>query len=239
MEPGDLTILYRDEYYVAVHKPAGLLVHRSPLDKHETVFCLQLLRNQIGQKVYPCHRLDKPTSGVLLFALNKEALARMGAAFGTHAVKKTYTAVVRGWIAEEGLIDHPLAYVPDGGECRGGGDPQPARTRFRRLARFEVLEPLGRYATARFSEVELEPETGRMHQIRRHLKHLHHPVIGDTRYGNGAQNRFFRDRLDSRQLLLMATRLRFEHPFTGARITISRGEDSSFDDVLSKLRLHA
>jgi tRNA pseudouridine65 synthase len=239
MVSGELSILYQDEHYVAVHKPSGLLVHRSPLDKHETRFCLQMLRDQLGQSVYPCHRLDKPTSGVLLFALDKAALARAGEAFTSHTVRKTYTAVVRGWVHGEGLIDHPLAYVPDGGETRGGGEPQPARSRYRCLANFEIPLPLGPHATARFSEVELQPETGRMHQLRRHLKHLRHPVIGDTRYGDGLQNRFFREHFDSHRLLLMASQLTLIHPLTGKPVTIRRCPDPSYDAVLAKLRLHA
>lgn len=207
-----LDILYQDDRYVAIDKPDGLLVHRSPIDKGETRFCVQILRDQLGKRVYPCHRLDKPTSGVLLFALDKDALAKANELFMDHATRKTYHAIVRGWIGEAGLIDHELKDLDEGGTIRGGG---PARTRFERIKRFEINQPVGRYPTARYSLVELNPETGRMHQLRRHMKHANHHIIGDTRYGDGLHNRFFRDRYDTHRLLLHASILSFQHPFTG------------------------
>lgn len=213
-----LDVLYQDDRYVAINKPDGLLVHRSPIDKAETRFCVQLLRDQLGQRVYPCHRLDKPTSGVLLFALDKESLAKANELFMAHAVKKTYHAVVRGWMESSGIIDHALKDLDEGGEVRGGG---PARTQFTRIERFEIRQPVGRYPTARYSLVELTPETGRMHQLRRHMKHANHHIIGDTRYGDGLHNRFFRERYDSHRLLLHASALSFKHPFTGEPCDIS------------------
>ena len=217
MSSETLDILYQDDRYVAVDKPSGLLVHRSNLDKYETRFCVQLLRDQLGKHVFPCHRLDKPTSGVLLFALDKEALVAGNELFMMHRISKTYHAIVRGWIAEEGIIDHELKDIADSGERKGGG---PAITRFLRLRKYEVEIPLGRYPTARYSLVELSPETGRMHQLRRHMKHLDHHIIGDTNYGDGLHNRFFRERFNSSRLLLNASRLEFVHPFTGARTII-------------------
>mgnify|MGYP003870675435 CR=1 FL=1 len=205
-----LDILYQDDRYVAIDKPDGLLVHRSPIDKGETRFCVQILRDQLGKRVYPCHRLDKPTSGVLLFALDKEALSLANALFMEHQIQKTYHAIVRGWVSEPGIIDHPLKDLDEGGSVRGGG---PAQTRFNPLKHFEVNHPVGRFPTARYSLVELVPETGRMHQLRRHMKHAHHHIIGDTRYGDGAHNRLFRDLYGSHRLLLNASILSFTHPF--------------------------
>ena len=142
----ELPILYRDEHLVAVHKPAGLLVHRSPIDRHETRFALQLLRDQLGRRVYPVHRLDKPTSGVLLFGLTPEAARTMASSFADGAVRKTYLAVVRGVPEQEGTIDHSLREEPDRldypiSQERGA---QPAVTDYRRLASVELPCAVGR-----------------------------------------------------------------------------------------------
>lgn len=207
-----LPILYQSENFIAIDKPAGLLVHRSPLDRRERRFALQLLRDQIGQEVFPCHRLDKPTSGVLLFALNKDALREAQAAFAEGRVEKTYQAVVRGWTDPEGIIDYalrPKTKTPDGLVT---GPPQDALTRYRRLATCELPIPLAPYSTARFSLVEARPETGRTHQIRRHLHHISHPVVGDTKHGKSAPNRIFRAHFNCHRLLLAATDLRLQLP---------------------------
>lgn len=213
-----LHILHRDDHLVAVDKPAGWLVHRSPIDRMETRFCVQLLRDQLGQPVYPCHRLDKPTSGVLLFALDTETLKAVNAAFAAHEVRKTYHAIVRGWMDDSGTIDHPLKAIVEGGHARGGG---PAVTQYRTRQHFQCPFPVGPHPTARYSLVELHPLTGRMHQLRRHLKHLHHPIIGDTRYGDGTHNRLFREHYSCHRLLLHATRLELKHPVTGERLEIA------------------
>lgn len=239
MDEEALEILYQDDYYIAVHKPAGLLVHRSPIDKRERRFCLQLLRDQIRQLVYPCHRLDKPTSGVLLFALDKESLRLASSQFQAKTTRKTYHAVVRGWTGEEGVIDHPLLYKEEGGTLRGGGEPQEARTAYRSLRRFEIDQPVGPFPTARYSELELTPATGRMHQLRRHMKHIHHPIVGDTRYGDGVHNRLFRERFGSHRLLLVASSLEFLHPVTEEVVQITRGKDLEYDRILEKLSLRA
>ncbi|MEX0329814.1 MAG: pseudouridine synthase [Puniceicoccaceae bacterium] len=234
-----LQILYQDDYYIAVHKPAGLLVHRSRIDAGEHRFCLQLLRDQIGKPVHPCHRLDKPTSGVLLFALDKESLGLGSALFKARTTRKIYHAVVRGWTEEADVIDHPLSYKEEGRTLRGGGEPQEARTAYRRLRQFEINQPVGEFPTARYSELELVPASGRMHQLRRHMKHIHHPIIGDTRYGDGFHNRLFREKFDSHRLLLVASSLEFMHPITEKMVQITRGVDLEFDNVLQKLSLRA
>ncbi len=221
-------VLYQDDWLIAINKPPGWLVHRSPIDRSESRFCVQALRDQLGQPVYPCHRLDKPTSGVLLFALEKDTLRRVNQLFAIHRVEKTYHAIVRGWMEETGTIDHPLKDIADGGQKRGGG---PARTQFRRLKAYECPQPLGRYGTARFSLVELRPLTGRMHQLRRHLKHAGHPIIGDTRYGDGVQNRFFRDSFRVHRLLLNASSLELDHPVTGVTLSICTKEGPDDFDI--------
>ncbi|MEO0509564.1 MAG: pseudouridine synthase [Verrucomicrobiota bacterium] len=226
-----MNILYRDQDYVVIDKPAGLLVHRSPLDASETVFVLQLLRKQIGQLVYPCHRLDRPTSGVLLFALNQDALRFTQNEFARQACAKTYRAVVRGWTEESGSINYDL---------RSEEEPekvQSAFTEYRVLKQSELDESLGRYPTARFSYLELRPKTGRKHQLRRHLAHIRHPIIGDTRHGDGVQNRFFRKWCGSQMLMLRATELTFTHCKSEERINVTACDDSVFEAAVKKLEL--
>ncbi len=233
----DLPILYQDDRYVAVHKPAGMLVHRSPMDRGETVFCLQLLRDQLGRTVYPCHRLDKPTSGLLLFALDPEALQEANRLWQENRVHKHYLALVRGWLEGEGLVDHPLRIILDSG--KPGRERQEARTRYRCLHRYEVPMPVGPYPSARYSLMELSPETGRTHQLRRHMKHLSHQVIGDTRYGDGRHNAFFREKYAFHRLFLASVSLEFNHPFSGKRLLLSCPPDPELTRVLGLLPLTA
>ena len=208
-----LPIVYQDEWLVAIDKPAGLLVHRSDIDRHETRFAVQLLRDQLGRRVTPVHRLDKGTSGVLLFAFDTEIVRRLQAAFESGAVAKTYLAVVRGWPPEAGIIDHPLRRDHDDyGRQLPTAEAQPALTRYRRLATVELPVAVDRYPTSRYALVELQPETGRRHQLRRHMKHIGHPIIGDATHGKGVHNRFFQQAFDCQRLLLACTRLTFDHP---------------------------
>lgn len=201
-----LTLLYRDDDLVAIDKPPGLLVHPSGLDAHETVTAWQLLREQLGQPVWPLHRLDKATSGVLLFALDATAASRWGQAFEAGTVRKRYLALVRGWPAEQGEIDHALARDP---ELPSAGQPRlPAVTRYERLACFEwpfSVHP--QHATSRYALVGVTPLTGRRHQIRRHFKHIAHPLIGDTTHGKGAHNRAVAQWLGTQRLWLHAQRV--------------------------------
>jgi len=215
-----LNILYQDDYLAAVDKPPGLLVHRTGLDAGETRFALQLLRDQLGRPVWPVHRLDKGTSGVLLFALDAETARRLGAAFEAGAaLRKTYRAMVRGWPPAEGLIDHPLKRLAD--DARAGREElQEARTRYRTLARYELPLAQGAFPCTRCALVELEPLTGRRHQLRRHLKHIAHPLIGDATHGKGALNRAVAGLLGLQRLWLHALRLELAHPVTGALVSI-------------------
>ncbi len=225
-----LEILYHDDFLVAINKPAGMLVHRSAIDRHETRFAMQILRDQLGQHVYPLHRLDKPTSGVLLFALSQDIARQMAGQF-TQGVEKTYLAIVRGYTDEQGIIDYPLKEQLDrmtDSKCDPDKPAQQAITRYRRLATVELPYPVGRYATARYSLVEVSPKTGRKHQIRRHMKHVFHPIVGDTTHGDGKHNAFFRKHFDCHRLLLAATRLGFAHPVTGERVEIEASLDEVF-----------
>ena len=233
-----LPILYRDEHLIAIHKPAGLLVHRSMLDRHETRFAVQILRDQIGQRVYPAHRLDKGTSGVLLFALERELLGPLGAMFEQQAVHKTYFAVVRGHPPEAGEIDHPLSRQFDDAE-RGGspktGAAQPAVTRYRRLATCELPYCVDRYPTSRYALLELEPLTGRRHQLRRHLKHIAHPIIGDATFGKGRHNRLFQTLFGCHRLLLACAEMRLTHPLSGEPLTLTAPLAEDYAALLRQL----
>lgn len=230
-ETNPLEILYQDEYLVAVNKPSGLLVHKSPIDKHERAFALQLVRDQIGQYVYPIHRLDKPTSGVLLFALNAEIAQKMSLLFRTSQVEKAYIAIVRGFTQDASLIDYPLKQMLDTKEQKQKGitkEVQEAQTELRRLASVELPYPVSRYPVARYSLVRLHPKTGRKHQLRRHMKHILHPIVGDTKHGRGEHNKLFRERFSSDRLLLHADRMTFLHPLSQKKVVIHAPIDEVF-----------
>jgi tRNA pseudouridine65 synthase len=217
-----LPILYQDADLIAIHKPPGLLVHRTGLDAGETRFAVQLLRDQIGQPVWPIHRLDKGTSGVLVMALHADAASALGQAFQSHeGVRKIYRAIVRGWPADEGLIDHPLRRMDDDARATARAvEVQTALTRYRTLARYTLPMAHGAFAHTRCALIELQPETGRRHQLRRHCKHMAHPIIGDATHGKGPLNRALAQHLGVQRLWLHAAALNLLHPFTGAMLTI-------------------
>ena len=206
-----MRILYQDERLVVVDKPAGLLVHRTGLDAGETKFALQMLRDQLGRPVWPAHRLDKGTSGVLLFALDADTARTLAQAFeAPDLVRKTYRAVVRGWPTEAGVIDHPLKRLDD--DARAGRvEVQDALTQYRTLTHYELPVPYGSFATTRCALVELQPLTGRRHQLRRHMKHIAHPIIGDATHGKGPLNRAVADCFGVQRLWLHARGLRLVH----------------------------
>lgn len=207
-----LEILYSDPRLVAVAKPSGLLIHRTrEADDHDT--CMTLLRNRLRRWVYPIHRLDRGASGALLFALDPEMARSVSELFAARLVEKRYLAVVRGDLPDEGAVDSPLIEEP-------GKAPAQAITRYRRLARVELPFAVGRYPTARYSLGLMTPLTGRMHQIRRHMAHIRHPLIGDVNHGEGRHNRLFRERFGVSRLLLHAASLRLRHPETGDELFI-------------------
>jgi tRNA pseudouridine65 synthase len=224
-----LSILYSDDYLVAVDKLPGLLVHRTGLDSGETRFALQMVRDQLDRRVWPVHRLDKGTSGVLLFALDAQTARTMGLAFEAGAgLNKTYRAVVRGWPADEGLIDHPLRRMPDDMRVQRE-EIQEAQTRFRTIERYELPLPQGKFPTTRCALVELQPLTGRRHQLRRHMKHLSHPIIGDATHGKGPLNRDLAALLGLQRLWLHAGRLELQHPVSGKSVVIEAGPGPEWD----------
>ena len=230
-----LTEIYRDPWLLVVHKPAGLLVHRSPIDQHETEFALQYARAMNGGgHVYPLHRLDRPTSGLLVFARDAHTASALGKAMMAGEVSKTYLAMVRGWAPEQGTIDHPLREEPE--DRRRKDAPQPvreARTRYRRLATTEIPVQIEGHATSRYSLVALYPETGRKHQLRRHMKHISHPIIGDAYHGRGRHNRYFAQRFGQGRLMLAAVGMAFRHPITGVQMQLNAEPEASFLQVLS------
>lgn len=229
-----LEILYQDEHLVAINKPSGLLVHKSMIDRHEIYYAMKILRDQLGQWVYPIHRLDKPTSGVLLFALSSECAKLMNEQFILHSPQKTYIAVVRGYTDEEGIINHPLQEKLDkiaDKKANQNKEPQEAITYYKRLATVELPHAVGKYDKTRYSLVELQPQTGRKHQLRRHMKHISHHILGDTKYGRGEHNIFIREKYDCNRLLLHAVSLEFTHPYTNKRILVEAGFDEVFKTV--------
>lgn len=207
-----LEIIYKDDFLVAINKPHGLLVHRTSLANDATEFALQNLRNQLNRKVYPCHRLDRKTSGVLLFAFDEDANSKMQRMFAENKVQKKYLTIVRGYTPEEGIIDYPLK--------REDGKIQEAVTNYKTLEESEIDIPDRDFNTARYSLVEVVPQSGRMHQIRKHFAHIYHPVIGDRPYGCNKQNRIFKERWGITTMMLHAKSIEFLHPKTKTKITI-------------------
>jgi tRNA pseudouridine65 synthase len=220
-----LDILYRDEYLIAINKPHGLLVHRSPIAADAEEFALQLLRDQVGLKVNPVHRLDRATGGILLFALNKEVEIMMQQQFADNQVAKKYSAIVRGYTPDSEEIDYPLR--------KENGALQEAHTRYTTIKKAEIAVPLGKHATSRYSLVEVVPSTGRMHQIRKHLSHVNHPIIGDTTHGCNKQNKLFREKWEMTTLLLHASSLSFKHPVSEEQLMINAPVNNEFSRVMN------
>lgn len=212
-DQSELRILYRDTHLIAVDKPAGLLVHRTRIADAQAA-ALQQLRDQIGHRINPVHRLDRPTSGVLLFAFSSAATRALQETFDRGQVRKRYLALVRGYLEDSGSIDKPLRQARHKPE-------RPARTDYLCLERAEATFPAGPYERARYSLAAVEPATGRLHQIRRHFRHLRHPVLGDTTHGDGHQNRAFRANLGIHRLMLMARTLELPHPVSGEQLRIT------------------
>ena len=230
-----LPILYRDDWIVVIDKPAGLLVHRSPVDARERRFAVQQLRDQLGRHVYPVHRLDKGTSGALAFALDPASARSLAEAFAGGAVSKNYLALVRGWPDISGEIAHALRPVEDDVLPSAGREAQAACTSYERLAGFELPHRVDRYPTSRYALLRLRPHTGRRHQLRRHLAHISHPIVGDSTYGKGAHNRLFERLFGSRRLMLACIALEFPHPVTRRPLRVEAPLSGDFAAVLRAL----
>jgi tRNA pseudouridine65 synthase len=215
-----LEIIYRDEHLIAINKPHGLLVHRSSIAADASEFALQMLRDQVGQKVNPAHRIDRKTGGILLFAFNKPAEIAMQQQFMENQVHKKYLAIVRGHTPDTEDIDYALR--------KENGTLQDAFTRYTTLNRAELDVPLGAHPTSRYSLVEAVPTTGRMHQLRKHFSHIFHPIIGDRTHGCNKQNKLFKEKWEMETMLLHASYLNFTHPVTGENITIQAALQPEF-----------
>jgi tRNA pseudouridine65 synthase len=233
-----LPILYQDQDLVVISKPSGLLVHRSMIDKNETQFAMQLLRDQLGQFVYPVHRLDRPTSGALIFALSSDVARKLSVAFAERNVKKTYLAVVRGIAPREITVNYSLREELDSVSdplARVHKPAQEAITHLKSLATVDLPFCVDRYPTSRYSLVRAEPVTGRKHQIRRHLRHLGHPIIGDITHGVGKHNRFFNEHFKIRRLLLVCTEVAFCHPTSLQKIKVRAPLSDDFQNLITIL----
>jgi len=232
-----LEILYQDEYLVVINKPTGLLVHKSMIDKHEIYFAMKMIRNQIGEWVYPVHRLDKATSGVLLFALDSHTAKLLSEQFSSHLIEKTYIAIARGYVDNDGFIDHGLSVKLDkisDKDASTNKEHQEAQTAFRCLGQVEIDAAVGRYDKTRYSLVELKPLTGRKHQLRRHMKHINHHLLGDTKYGRGEHNKFVRERYGMHRLLLHAIELKIKHPYSEEILAFRAPLDELFVKMLKE-----
>jgi len=235
-----LEILYQDDHFVAINKPSGLLIHRTRLDSHATEFAVQKVRNQIGKFVFPVHRLDRPTSGILLFALDKSSAKNMMCQFSEHSISKQYLAVVRGHLGN-GILDYPLKKFRDkitDEQVNQDKSPQQAFTEYQCITQTTLPIAVRPYDSSRYTLMKLTPKTGRRHQLRRHMAHLRHPIIGDTSHGDGKHNEMFRNNFGNNRLLLHASFLSFKHPETDTIIEINAPLDTSFKSLLIKIKLN-
>lgn len=230
-----LEIIYQDSSLIAINKPSGLLVHRTKLAAEEkTEFAVQILRDQIGQRVYPVHRLDRPTSGVLLFALDETLLPELKRQFADREVSKTYWAIARGIPREENFL------IDQGLKNERSGKIQEAITDFRLIQSFEIpFDTTGRYPTSRYSLLEAYPKTGRTHQIRRHLAHARHYIVGDKKHGNNKQNHFFQAQFGLDHLLLHGQKLEIFHPVLQKKLVLEAEIPVHFRTILDQLLMNA
>ncbi|MFC0676258.1 pseudouridine synthase [Lysobacter korlensis] len=229
--PAALPVLYADDALAVIDKPAGLMVHDSALARGETDFAADRLREQFGRPIFLVHRLDRATSGCLLLAFDRDTASALGKVLMSREVEKDYWAVCRGWPEAELTVEHDL----DGGP--GKPVKKPAITRFRRLATCELPWPSAGFETSRYALLEAQPLTGRFRQIRRHLKHLSHHLIGDTSHGDGRHNRSFRMH-GIHRMLLHARRLAFVHPRSGERTEVIAPPDAQFERALALFDAH-
>jgi len=224
-----LPIIFEDDHLVAVYKPAGIHVHPTDLERGRASV-MSRLKAQSGRFVYPIHRLDRATSGLVLFAWDKETARVLGQAFAERSVNKEYRALVRGWTEDQGLIETPV-------KAKDQTSYQEAATRYQTLERIELPQAVGRYQTARYSLVSLFPETGRRHQLRLHLAKINHPIVGDRQYGDGHHNRYLKDSWNWRRLGLWAVGLNLNHPVSGAPLALKTALDKETIRFLTNLGL--
>lgn len=245
----EFEILFEDEFFVAINKPAGVLVHRSPMSR-DKVFILQALSEQIGQKIYPIHRLDRPTSGVLLFAKSGEYAGLVQKQIQLCKVQKKYMALVRGWFDFELALNKSNTIVENDYlvcssplnkiDSRGNvvEEQQEAETWFSCLRKIEIPLEYRGFDSIRYSLMSVIPQTGRTHQIRRHLAHLRNPIVGDTRYGDLSHNKIFRERLDFNRLWLHSNYFQFSHPQNGTKIKLLCNLSNEMQLFLNSIKIN-
>ncbi|MCW3807510.1 pseudouridine synthase [Plebeiibacterium marinum] len=226
-----LEIIYQDEHMVVINKPHGLLVHRSPIASDAREFALQMLRDQIQQSVYPIHRIDRKTSGILVFALSSSMAAKLQTILENPKTQKTYLAIVRGHFPDNIEVNHPLT--------NDKGKTQDAFTIFKTIKRCELEIPFGKFPTSRYSLIEAYPKTGRMHQIRKHLNHLRHPIIGDRPHGCNKQNKLFKEKWNMMTMMLHASKLELNHPVTETPMLLKAGLFDEFKRMQNTLNLNS
>lgn len=226
-----LEIIHRDPDLILINKPHGLLVHQSPIARDAEEFALQMLRDQIEQNVWPAHRLDRKTGGLLLFALNKETNALLQTLFRENLIKKKYLAIVRGHTPDFMDIDYPLR--------KENGVMQEAFTHFKTLQKSEIPIAFGKHSTSRYSLIEAIPQTGRMHQLRKHFAHINHPIIGDRPHGCNKQNKFFKETWAMDTMLLHASELTFIHPHSKQEVHFTAKIQNEFLRMCSLLGFSA
>ncbi len=222
-----MEVLFEDDHLIAINKPNGIFVHRTSLDPTADVFVVQEVRDMIGQHVFPVHRLDRKTSGVLVLSKSKEGQSKLNEYFRDRVVEKTYLAIVRGFTEDVGLIDYDLV--------NENGKVQEAKSHYKTIQKVEINISSGNFPTSRYSLLELKPETGRRHQLRRHLAHILHPIIGDRPHGCNKQNRFFLEHFDMNVMLLHASSIRFDHPFEDKVVSIDAPLFGEFERMREKL----
>lgn len=220
------SILYQDEWMVAIDKPSGIAVHRDEFTRRDEITCVQILRDQMQCALHPIHRLDGGTSGVLIFGYEREFIAALSEKFTDRSVGKTYHAITRGYVPQNVRCEQPL---------KKGGKFQEAATAFRCLKRIELPWPNERFAQSRYSFVEIKPETGRFHQIRRHANYLAYPLVGDTAHGDNIHNDHWRSQRNCHRLLLHAGGVQFIHPMTSVLTKISSPLPGDFQRHLDEL----
>lgn len=215
---------------MAINKPNGLAVHRSKLIGNADEYALQLLRDQIGQRVYPAHRLDRKTSGVMLFALSEEVSRGLQKQFMERNISKNYFAIVRGYTGAHEIIDYPIT--------NDSGKIQEAITEYSCIVSVELNLPYGKHKTSRYSLISLKPKTGRTHQIRKHMKHIRHPIIGDRPHGCNKQNKLFKNKWGMTTMLLHASEISFHHPITNKKMMLKADLHDEFKRTLKILSLN-
>ena len=222
-------ILYEDDRYIIINKPCGIMVHRTKISE-DTRFVLQLLRNQIKQHIFPVHRLDRATSGVLVFGKDREAAGFLSEQFRAQQVDKKYVAIIRGHVPDSDTIDYDLAKTPR-------HEPQQAISHYTKISESEMPFAISRYPTSRYSFVSVKIDTGRRQQIRRHFAHIRHPIIGDKRHGDCKHNNYFQAHFNLHRMLLHAAEFQFKHPGLEEPLLIKAEWNEEFERAKQFLKL--